>query len=53
MCCANNIEDILCCPACRGELKKEKMAFSCEKCRLKYPLKEGIYCFLKDEAEKF
>jgi uncharacterized protein YbaR (Trm112 family) len=48
--------DILCCPTCKGELelrieKEEKEeiiegALICKKCKMKYPIKDGIPDFL-------
>lgn len=44
---------ILACPKCKGDLKYEKQAFICEKCRLKYKVLEGgIPNMLIDDAEK-
>lgn len=38
---------ILCCPVCKdeGELKKERSAFSCIKCGIRYPVIEGVPVF--------
>ena len=46
--------DILACPKCKGDLiYKEKDCFLvCNKCRLKYPVKDDIPVMLIDEAVK-
>jgi len=47
--------EILACPACKGDLiydeKNHKLV--CEKCRLKYPVKDDIPIMLVDQAERF
>lgn len=47
--------EILVCPACKGDLKYEEkdQKLVCEKCRLKYPIKNDIPIMLADQAEKF
>lgn len=44
--------DILACPKCKGEIRltKKKDGLVCEKCRLIYPIREGIPVMLIDEA---
>ncbi|MBU2514815.1 Trm112 family protein [bacterium] len=46
--------DILACPQCKGDLSltSQKDGLICEKCRLKYPIREGIPVMLIDEAIK-
>ncbi len=46
--------DILVCPACKGELSltDNEDGLICEKCVLKYPIKDGIPIMLIDEAIK-
>ncbi len=46
--------DILACPKCKGDLRYEKKdeKLICEKCKLAYPIKDGIPVMLIDEAEK-
>lgn len=48
--------DILVCPKCKGELDyrcgKEREALICKRCRLLYPVKDGIPVMLIEEAEK-
>lgn len=36
--------DIIACPMCKGDLKyiNSKKGLQCKKCKLKYPIKEGI-----------
>jgi uncharacterized protein YbaR (Trm112 family) len=43
---------ILACPACQGDLVEENEKLICQKCGLKYPVKDGIPILLIDEAEK-
>ncbi|MBI5809792.1 MAG: Trm112 family protein [Deltaproteobacteria bacterium] len=44
--------DILVCPKCKGgiRLTKKKDGLACERCRLVYPIKDGIPVMLIDEA---
>jgi len=46
--------EILVCPKCKGELiyKEEEERLICERCRLAYPIKDGIPIMLIEEAEK-
>jgi uncharacterized protein YbaR (Trm112 family) len=46
--------DILCCPACRGDLRYSPAAAEllCLKCRLAYAVKDDIPVMLIDEARK-
>ncbi|MCG3147590.1 MAG: hypothetical protein PCFJNLEI_01030 [Verrucomicrobiae bacterium] len=46
--------EILCCPACKGDLKEEGDKLICQnpQCRLRYPVRDGIPVMLIDEAEK-
>lgn len=47
--------EILACPACKGELtydeKNQKLI--CEKCRLRYPIRDDIPMMLVDQAERY
>ncbi|MCD6277270.1 Trm112 family protein [candidate division WOR-3 bacterium] len=45
---------ILACPKCKGDLKydEENERLICEKCKLAYPIKDGIPVMLVEEAEK-
>ena len=47
--------EILACPQCKGDLvydeKNQKLI--CEKCRLKYSIKDDIPIMLIEEAEKY
>lgn len=45
---------ILACPQCKGGLhyEQELPALTCNACRLRYPVREGIPVMLVDEAEK-
>jgi uncharacterized protein YbaR (Trm112 family) len=49
--------EILACPKCKGDIKVTEKSTSpgedgliCEKCRLLYPIKDGIPVMLIDEA---
>jgi uncharacterized protein YbaR (Trm112 family) len=46
--------DILACPACKGDLflTKEQSGLICEKCMLKYEIRDDIPIMLIDEAQK-
>lgn len=47
--------EILACPGCKGELTYDQndQKLICEKCRLRYPIKEDIPIMLVDQAEKY
>jgi uncharacterized protein YbaR (Trm112 family) len=44
--------EILVCPKCRGDLeyREQEPALVCGKCKLKYPVRDGIPIMLIDEA---
>ncbi len=42
------IENICCCPICKGDLVWLETLITCKKCGEKYPIREGIPCFLKE-----
>jgi uncharacterized protein YbaR (Trm112 family) len=51
--------EILACPKCKGDIKltkkslpHEEEGIMCERCRLLYPIKEGIPIMLIDDAIK-
>ena len=46
--------EILCCPACKGDLKEDGDKLICQnsQCGLRYPVRDGIPVMLIDEAEK-
>jgi uncharacterized protein YbaR (Trm112 family) len=46
---------ILACPRCKSELEyqQERQKLVCNRCRLKFPIQEGIPIMLLDKAEKF
>ena len=46
--------EILCCPQCKGDIKltDDGKGLVCEKCRLKFPVREDIPVMLVEEAEK-
>lgn len=47
--------EILACPKCKGDLEydRENQKLICQKCRLKYDIKDDIPIMLIDEAESF
>lgn len=47
--------DILACPSCKEDLiyDKENKKLICEKCRLKFLIKDDIPIMLLDQAERF
>jgi uncharacterized protein YbaR (Trm112 family) len=47
--------EILACPACKGDLiyDEENQKLICEKCRLKYAIKDDIPIMLLNQAERF
>lgn len=44
--------EILVCPKCKGKLVEEKDSLVCSKCKLAYPVREGIPVMLISEAKK-
>ncbi|MEO0293332.1 MAG: Trm112 family protein [candidate division WOR-3 bacterium] len=46
--------DILVCPKCKGSLRldEKKERLICDKCKLAYPIEDGIPVMLIEEAEK-
>jgi uncharacterized protein YbaR (Trm112 family) len=44
--------DILACPVCKGDVyeSEDQKFLICDKCRLKFPVKEGIPVMLPEEA---
>ncbi|HLA50756.1 MAG TPA: Trm112 family protein [Thermodesulfobacteriota bacterium] len=46
--------DILACPKCKGDIKLTEKGdgLICDKCKLVYPIKDGIPVMLIDEAVK-
>ena len=45
--------EILVCPQCKGELeyREKESALLCNKCRLRYEIRDGIPIMLIDEAK--
>lgn len=41
---AKELYDILACPVCKGDIEytKNKTGLLCKKCKIEYPIKEGI-----------
>jgi uncharacterized protein YbaR (Trm112 family) len=51
---SNDLLDILRCPldpTRTARLEQEADALLCQRCRLKFPVKEGLPCMLVEEAE--
>jgi uncharacterized protein len=48
--------EILACPKCKGDLRykdtPQEESLTCDKCRLRYRVEDGIPIMLIDEAEK-
>jgi hypothetical protein len=44
--------EILCCPACHGDLVELPEALRCQGCGLRYPIEDGIPVMLVDQAKK-
>ena len=44
--------EILCCPACHGELAETAEGLHCQGCGLLYPIEDGIPVMLVDQAKK-
>lgn len=52
MATSKDLLEILACPKCKGDIKltKKEDGFICEKCKLFYPIRDGIPVMLIDEA---
>ena len=52
---SKELQDILACPKCKGDLEYDKKneKLICNKCRLKYDIKDDIPIMLIDEAANF
>ncbi len=50
---SQDLIDILACPKCKGavKLKEDQTGFTCEHCKLVYPIVDEIPNFLIDEAQ--
>ena len=50
---AAELLEILVCPKCKGPLdyRREQSKLACQKCRLGYPVKDGIPIMLIGEAQ--
>jgi uncharacterized protein YbaR (Trm112 family) len=44
--------EILCCPACHGDLVERPESLRCQSCGLAYPIEDGIPVMLVDRARK-
>ena len=51
---SNELLAILACPQCKGKVEcaADESALTCQACRLRYPIKDGIPVMLIDEAER-
>ncbi len=47
--------EIICCPVCKSALKEDKSGkfLICDRCKIKYPIKDDIPILLVEEAIKF
>lgn len=45
--------NILVCPVCKAKLAKNSNELICTKCKLAYPIDDGIPVMLIDQARKF
>ena len=43
--------DILCCPACHGDVAEKADGLLCQACGLLYPIEDGIPVMLVDAAK--
>ncbi|NCO68302.1 MAG: hypothetical protein COY75_08225 [Nitrospirae bacterium CG_4_10_14_0_8_um_filter_41_23] len=52
MAISRDLLDILACPKCKGDIKltEKEDGLICEKCKLFYPIRDGIPVMLIDEA---
>lgn len=44
--------EILCCPACHGDLVEKPEGMHCQSCGLLYPIEDGIPVMLVDHAKQ-
>ena len=44
--------EILCCPACHGDVAEKTGGLLCERCGLLYLIEDGIPVMLVDQAKK-
>jgi uncharacterized protein YbaR (Trm112 family) len=44
--------EILCCPACHGDLVEQPEGLHCQTCGLLYPIEDGIPVMLVDAAKQ-
>lgn len=44
--------EILCCPACQGDLLEQPEGLLCQGCGLRYPIEDGMPVMLVDRAER-
>ena len=43
--------EIMCCPACKGDIEEKDSKIVCLKCGRRYPIKDDIPIMLVDEAQ--
>ncbi|RKX70979.1 Trm112 family protein [candidate division WOR-3 bacterium] len=46
------LREILVCPRCKGRLEEKEDSLICKRCKLAYPIKDGIPVMLISEAKK-
>lgn len=47
-----DITDYIACSLCKGELNLTRKGYVCQRCRLSYPVKDGIPILLSEEARQ-
>ncbi len=51
---SSELMEILACPECKGNVRLEESGegIICDKCRIRYPVRDGIPVMIAEEAEK-
>jgi len=51
---SSELMEILACPECKGNVRLEESGegIVCDKCRIRYPVRDGIPVMIAEEAEK-
>jgi uncharacterized protein YbaR (Trm112 family) len=47
----DKIFELIACPRCKGDLRREGDWLLCQACRKKYPIEEGVPILLSEKAE--
>mgnify|MGYP001260689893 CR=1 FL=1 len=48
-----NIDGILVCPTCKGDLLKKAEEYRCDGCQKVFKIEDGIYNFLIDDKDQW